>query len=73
MKINKVVGMYHYSGEISHPPSPPDVLTVKGILSYYIFLFFDTPDHYFMRKYSSWCKSCSLVRGCGYGCDVFDC
>jgi hypothetical protein len=34
---------------------------------------FDTPDHYFMRKYSSWCKSCSLVRGCGYGCDVFDC
>jgi hypothetical protein len=52
MKINKVVVMYLDTGEISRPPAPPDVSAVKGIISSYSFLFFGTPGHYCMRKYS---------------------
>jgi hypothetical protein len=68
MKINKVVVMYVDTGEIDRPLAPPDVSAVKGILSSYSFLFFGTPGHYTMRKYSCWCKSCALVRGRGYDC-----
>ena len=68
MKIHKVVVMYLDTGEIVRPPAPPDVSAVKGILSSYSFLFFGTPGHYCMRKYSCWCKACSLVRGRGHGC-----
>jgi hypothetical protein len=42
--------------------------SVKGILSSYSFLFLGTPGHYCIRKYSCWCKPCSLVCGRGYGC-----
>ena len=56
MKINKVVVTYLDTGEIVLPPAPPDVSAVKGILSSYSFLFFCTPGHYCMRKYSCWCK-----------------
>jgi hypothetical protein len=80
MKINKVVVMYLDTGEIVRPFAPPDVSAVKGILSSYSFLFFDTPGHYVMRKYSCWCKTCSLVRRRGHDCvssgsllDVPDC
>ncbi len=52
MKINKVVVMYLDTVEIDRPPTPPDVSAVKGILSSYIFHFFDTPDHYCVRKYN---------------------
>jgi hypothetical protein len=68
MKINKVVVMYLDTGEIVRPSVPPDVSAVKGILSSYSFLFFGTPGHYVMRKYSCWCKACALVRGRGHGC-----
>jgi hypothetical protein len=50
------------------PPAPPNVSAVKGILSSYSFLFFDAPGHYAMRKYSCWCKACTLVRGRGHDC-----
>jgi hypothetical protein len=74
MKINKVVVMYHDTGEITHPPSPPDVSTVKGILSSYIFLFFDTPDHYVMRKYSYWYMVCHWCTGVDMDvCQVVTC
>jgi hypothetical protein len=56
------------TGEIVRPSAPPDVSAVKGILSSYSFLFFGTPGHYAMRKYSCWCKACALVRGRGHGC-----
>jgi hypothetical protein len=68
MKINKVVVMYLDTGEIVRPSAPPDVSAVKGILSSYSFMFFGTPGHYAMRKYSCWCKQCALVRGRGHGC-----
>jgi hypothetical protein len=45
MKINKVVVMYLDKSEIVRPAVPPDVSVVKGILSSYIFLFLDTPNH----------------------------
>jgi hypothetical protein len=80
MKINIVVVMYLDTGEIARPLAPPDVSGVKGILSSNSFLFFDTPDHYDMRKYNYWCKVCALVRGRGHACvsrgrflDVLDC
>jgi hypothetical protein len=68
MKINQVVVMYLDADEIVRPVAPPDVSPVKGILSSYSFLFLGTPGHYCMRKYSCWCKPCSLVRGRGHGC-----
>jgi hypothetical protein len=68
MKINQVVVMYLDADEIVRPVAPPDVSPVKGILSSYFFLFLGTPGHYCMRKYSCWCKPCSLVRGRGHGC-----
>jgi len=37
------------------------------ILTAYSFLFFGTPRHYVMRKYSCWCHACSRVRGRGPG------
>jgi hypothetical protein len=60
--------MYLDTGKIGRPlsPEPPDVSVVNGILSYYRFLFFDTPGHYCIRNYRYWYKSCSLVRGCGH-------
>jgi hypothetical protein len=68
MKINQVVVMYLDTNEIVRPVSPPDVSPVKGILSSYSFLFLGTPGHYCMRKYSCWCKACSLVCGRGHDC-----
>jgi len=68
MKINQVVVMYLDADEIVRPVAPPDVSPVKCILSSYSFLFLGTPGHYCMRKYSCWCKACSLVRGRGHGC-----
>ena len=68
MKINQVVVMYLDTDEIARSVAPPDVSAVKGILSSYSFLFLDTPGHYCMRKYSCWCKACSLVCGCEDGC-----
>ena len=53
---------------IVRPVAPPDVSPVKGILSSYSFLFLGTPGHYCIRKYSCWCKVCSLVRGRGHDC-----
>jgi len=47
--------------------SPPVVSVCKGILTAYSFLFFGTPRHYTMRKYSCWCRACSRVRGRGPG------
>ncbi len=49
-----MVVMYLDTGESVRPSAPPDVSAVKGILSSYSFLFFDTPGHYVMRKYSCW-------------------
>ena len=65
---DQVVVMYLDADEIVRPVAPPDVSPVKGILSSYSFLFLGTPGHYCMRKYSCWCKPCSLVRGRGHGC-----
>ena len=59
MKINKVVVMYLDKSEIVRPAVPPDVSVVKGILSSYIFLFLDTPNHYCMSSLSGR-KSSSL-------------
>jgi len=49
--------------EILRPVSPPVVLVCKGILTANSFLFFGTPRHYVMRKYTCWCHACSRVRG----------
>jgi len=65
MKINQVVVMYLDVEEILRPVSPPEVSVCKGILTAYSFLFFGTPRHYAMRKYSCWCLACSRVRGRG--------
>ena len=62
MKINQVVVMYLDVEEILRPVSPPEVSVCKGILTVYSFLFFDTPRHYAMRKYSCWCLACPRVR-----------
>ena len=48
--------------EIVCPVSPPVVLVCKGILTANSFLFFGTPRHYVMRKYTCWCRACSRVR-----------
>jgi len=37
------------------------------ILTAYPFLFYGTPRHYTMRKYSCWCRACSRVRRRGQG------
>ncbi len=50
MKINEVVVMYLYTGEIVRPPVPPDVSVVKGILSSYSFLFLGTPGPLLYEK-----------------------
>ena len=60
--------MYLDTDEITRPVAPPDVPVVKGILSFYRFLFLDTPGHYCMRKYRCWCKSSALVSGRGDDC-----
>ena len=60
--------MYLDTVEIECPPAPPDVSVVKGIILSYSFLFLGTPGHYYMRKYSCWCKTCSLLCGCGNDC-----
>jgi hypothetical protein len=39
------------------------------LMKAYSFLFLGTPGHYCIRKYSCWCKACSLVRGRGHGAE----
>jgi len=67
MKINLVFVMYLDIEEILRPVSAPMVSVCKGILTAYSFLFFGTPRHYAMRKFSCWCHACSRVRGRGPG------
>jgi len=67
MKINKVVVMYlDTGGEIASCTS--GCVSSQGYPLVLQFLFFCTPGHYGMRKYSCWCKTCSLVRGRGHDC-----
>jgi hypothetical protein len=56
--------MHLDTGEIARPPSPPDVSTVKGILSSYIFLFLVTIDWesgYLNSKVTVWKEEQSTV------------
>jgi hypothetical protein len=69
MKIQQVVVMYLNTDQISRPPAPPIVLSCKGIMACFSFMFLGVPRHYVRSSYSCWCTSGSRVHGRGHGSD----
>ncbi len=66
-RINEMVVMYQSTDQVIRPPAPADVSVCKGIMSCFSFLFLGVSRHYVKRPFSCWCKTCSRVRGRGFG------